>query len=204
MTDRFDELVREAAQRYHRPPAVPRDEMWTRIVAERRARRTRRALVGGSWFGWGTGIAALLALGIAIGRWTASESPGTAGRRAERSGETAYRVVATQYLTRTEALLTEFRADSRRGRLDEQFVAQARDLLGSTRLLLDSRTGTDPQLRPLLEDLELVLAQIAQLKSERGPDAFELINQGLQQRSVLPRLRTAIPAGVPPATQGAL
>ena len=42
----------------------------------------------------------------------------------------------------------------------------ARSLLGTNRLLLDSPVATDPRMRQLLEDLELVLAQIAQLSAE--------------------------------------
>jgi len=57
----------------------------------------------------------------------------------------------------------------------------------------------------LLEDLELVLAQIAQLPSSGGREDLQSINQGLDQRSVLLRLRTANPAGPGPVrTQGAL
>ena len=37
--DRFDERLRQAAQEYHRPPATPREELWTRIQAERARRR---------------------------------------------------------------------------------------------------------------------------------------------------------------------
>jgi hypothetical protein len=82
-----------------------------------------------------------------------------------------------------------------RGRLDPQFVAAARDLLTTTRLMLDSPAANDPRLQPLLEDLELVLAQITQLPAERGrKNEMDLINQGLNQRSVLTRLRTASPA----------
>ena len=92
-------------------------------------------------------------------------------------------------------LLTDFRAQSARGQLDPQFVAAARDLLTTTRLMLDSPAANDPRLQPLLEDLELVLAQITQLPAEPGrKNEMDLINQGLNQRSVLTRLRTATPA----------
>ena len=74
--DRFDERLRQAAQDYHRPPVTPREELWHRIAAARAARR-RHVIVVRPTLRWGVGIAAVLALGVAIGRWSArrGESP---------------------------------------------------------------------------------------------------------------------------------
>ena len=201
MTDeRFERLLREAAQDYHRPPATPREAMWQGIAARRAARR-RRAATWRPVLRWGVGIAAVLALGVAIGRWSATplaEEP-------RQPSTMAYRVAAAQYLTRTEALLTGFRSEARSGQADAQFARQARDLLGTTRLMLDCPAGQDPRLKGLLDDLEAVLAQIAQLPRGGDREDVQLINQGLEQRSVLLRLRTANPAGPGPVrTQGAL
>lgn len=209
--DRFEQLLHEAAQDYHRPPATPREELWARIEAERRRQRAAPRVVGlrPAWR-WGLGMAAVLLLGIAIGRWirpapltdVPALAPSAAGGARSDLG---YRLAAAQYLTRTETLLTGFRADARAGQLDSQFVAQARDLLSSTRLLLDSPAGRDARLKSLLEDLELVLAQIALLPAVRDSADVELITQGMDQSSVLTRLRTANPAGpAPVGVQGAL
>lgn len=198
MSDRFDEQLREAAQAYHRPPVTPREELWQRIAAARVGRgqrlHTRRlALL------WGVGIAAVLALGIALGRWSAIGSPSSVASvlTADRTSTFVYQLAAAQYLTRTEALLTGFRAESRAGETPPvgQFAVQARDLLCTTRLMLDSPAGRDVRLKGLLEDLEVVLAQIAQLPSASDTEDVHMINQGLEQRSVLLRLRTANPAG---------
>lgn len=207
--DRFENLLRKAARDYHRPPETPREELWARIEAERRRRRAApRVVVLRPAWRWGLGMAAVLLLGIAIGRWirlpqqTDQLAPSAA--RGARS-DLAYRLVAAQYLTRTETLLTGFRADARVGQLDAQFIAQARELLSSTRLLLDSPAGRDARLKPLFEDLELVLAQIALLPAVRDSADVELITQGMDQSSVLTRLRTANPAGPgPTSAQGAL
>jgi hypothetical protein len=60
-------------------------------------------------------------------------------------------------------------------------------------------------VRSLLEDLELVLMQISQLDAARNGHDRDLINQGMNQSNVLPKLRSAIPAGpVPVRTEGAL
>lgn len=202
--DRFEELLRETAGQYHHPPATPREEMWAAIVAERQRRRLHRP--ARAWrpaWRWGFGMAAVLLVGIAIGRFVrpgGSTAPSAAipGIAIDTAGGLAYRMVAAQYLIRTETLLTGFRSDARSGRVDQQFAAQARQLLGSTRLLLDSPAGRDPRLQPLLEDLELVLAQIAVLPAVRDTQDVRLITQDIEQRSVLTRLRTVMPAG--PAT----
>jgi len=202
MTDeRFERRLVEAAQDYHRPPATPREEMWLRIAATRAARRRRRLMLGPPPLRWAVGIAAVLALGIGIGRWsTTGTPPGAATAQApapDRTSAFVYQLAAAQYLTRTEALLTGFRTESRAGAKAPtgQFAVQARDLLCTTRLMLDSPAGRDVRLKSLLEDLELVLAQIAQLPATGDREDLQSINQGLDQRSVLLRLRTANPAG---------
>src|SRR5882724_11392252 len=132
--DRFEERLREAAQDYHRPPATPREELWRRIAAARR----RRVIGLRSALRWGVGVAAVLALGVGIGRWSArggnsSSSPALAAGT-DQASTLAYRVAAAQYLTRTEALLTGFRAESRSPSVPAaQFSMQARDLLATTR-----------------------------------------------------------------------
>ena len=142
------------------------------------------------------------------GRAQASQPSGTAYRTgpsqvavaplpATGSPTSAYQVTAVQYLSEAEALLTSFRS---RSTADQQMDAQlgkwARQLLANTRLLLDSPVGDDPQRRPLLQDLELVLVQIVQqLSPGSTPQDRELIEKTLQQDHVMTRLRTAIPAG---------
>lgn len=190
--ERFNEWLREAAKTYHAPPPgpTPREDMWARIAAARRRR---------PWLRWTLAAAAVLVLGIGIGRWTAGPdtggSSGTVLAADTANDDVLYRVAATQYLSRAEALLTEFRADAQHGAADASFVRSARELLTTTRLMLDSPAARDARLEALLEDLELVLAQIVQLTGARRAEEVDLIQQGLEQRGVLTRLRTAIPAG---------
>ena len=196
------ERLHDAARGYHAPLVVPREEMWSAIAAGRERRRAARRRLR-----WGLSLAAMLVLGVGIGRmvgpWrpapTATVAPTQAGQA------TPYRVAAGQYLARTEVLLTDFRGESRRGRLDPEFLASARDLLTTTRLLLDSPAADDARLAALLQDIELVLAQISQLQAEPGQrDDLDLINQSITRNSMLTRLRAATPgAGVPARTEGA-
>ena len=108
----------------------------------------------------------------------------------------AYQLTAVRHLSEAEALLTSFRTRSATDQqMDAQLGSWARELLSNTRLLLDSPVANDPQRRPLLEDLELVLVQIVQLSPGSTPQDRELIEKTLQHDHVMTRLRTAIPAG---------
>jgi hypothetical protein len=117
-------------------------------------------------------------------------------RIAQSALSTAYQLTTVQHLSEAEALLTSFRTRSAADQqMDAQLGSWARELLSNTRLLLDSPIASDPQRRPLLEDLELVLVQIVQLSPGSTPQDRELIEKTLQQDHVMTRLRTAIPAG---------
>jgi len=210
--DELPERVIAMAREHHAPPVTPREEIWARIQAERRKGgrtediRPIRAvsaspplrLSARRWAGWGLGIAALLALGIGIGRMTSPEAPEgpvvplasdtTARAEPSRAG-LAYTLATLQHLGRVESFLVSIRNSPR----DLQFTNQARDLLTSTRLLIDV-PEVDPRLQSLLADLEDILVQIVQYDSTRGREDMDLITEGLERRQVLPRLRTAVPA----------
>ncbi|HXM37767.1 MAG TPA: hypothetical protein VN908_03795 [Gemmatimonadales bacterium] len=207
---KFDTWLKGQAESYHTPSPTPREEMWQRIVAERR-RRSERVVELRPWLRWTLAAAAVLAIGIGIGRWTAHQPRPVNGtpiatNDAAANPDFVYQVAATQYLSRTEAFLTGFRADLRSGTNNARLASQARDLLNTTRLMLDSPAANDPRMRALLEDLELVLVQISQLQAlpGRGVHDTDLITQGMDKSNVLPKLRSAIPAGpVPVRTEGA-
>jgi hypothetical protein len=105
-----------------------------------------------------------------------------------------YRLAASEHLAMTEALLVSLRADMKSGRRDTTVAAWATNLLGTTRMLLDSPASKDVQMKKLLEDLELVLAQIARLPAASGDSTdLELIDKAVKQRQVLTRLRAIEP-----------
>jgi hypothetical protein len=123
-------------------------------------------------------------------------TPPSPGPTANSAASSAYQLTAVRHLSEAEALLTSFRTRSTADQqMDAQLGAWARQLLSNTRLLLDSPVANDPQRRPLLEDLELVLVQIVQLSPGSTPQDREMIEKTLRQDHVMTRLRTAIPAG---------
>ena len=127
----------------------------------------------------------------------ANDNPGLVARGGSTpTPSSAYQIAAVRHLSEAEALLTSFRTRSTTDQqMDAQLGTWARELLSNTRLLLDSPVANDPQRRPLLQDLELVLVQIVQLSPGSTPQDREMIEKTLRQDHVMTRLRTAIPAG---------
>jgi hypothetical protein len=219
LDDRLDDLLRDAAKDYNDPPETPRDAMWERIVAERAERAERAETTENGQtpaiplrplrpLRWAAGIAALLALGIGLGRLSAPSrapipAPAVATSGGPRVSGTAYQVATAEHLSQSEAFLTLFRTSVRRGGNEQLASATARQLLATNRLLLDSPAAADGRTRLLLQDLELVLAEIAQLSPQPRSRDLDLIREGLERGGVMSRLRTAVPSG-PSTTQGAL
>jgi hypothetical protein len=125
---------------------------------------------------------------------TPAERPGA--RPPAASPSDLYRLASQQMLGQAEALLVQYRTDRAADRMDPAIGRWARDVLSSTRLLLDSPAADDPQMRDLLEDLELVLAQIVQRTGQADPLNDQMIDRTIEDRDLLPRLRGAIPVGV--------
>ncbi|HEV8150595.1 MAG TPA: hypothetical protein VGP61_10465 [Gemmatimonadales bacterium] len=206
--DKLDALLRDAARGYNSPPETPKAELWERIAARRSEGRKVGKSEGVLRFRpiarlpLYLGLAALLALGVAIGRLSApghSALPATGAgsitatpsAEPREHGEVAAQLAAAQHFGQVETFLTEF--NTRQAAQD--FPAQAKDLLSTTRLLLDSKRLTDVRTRKLLEDLELVLIQIATFDPTDRREQLDLISDGLAQSHLRTRLRNAIPAG---------
>lgn len=213
--ERLDELMLEAKDSYRVPPAADFDAMWARIehehfdtpkavvplgdaplVLDGAPRRAPRRL---RWLAPSVGIAATLLVGVGLGRLTAPPTvvevpvvaePPASVPPAANVAEPLQRVTY-EYVARTVALLDSL-PNSGAAALggDARFMANAAQLLGTTRLLLDSPAATDPRLRDLLEDLELVLAQVASLRTAPRADELTFIAEAMTERDVVPRLRT--------------
>jgi hypothetical protein len=272
--DRIDEIIAKAASDYNRPPATPRDEMWTAIQAARSSAAPKLHIVHAApkrfgtrfaWMGMAAAAVLLVATGVGIGRITSRPAaltvrgnpvrvianapsplptpsndetgPAPSTQPSSSASSTAsapqpkartreeirnaprivgkgglkplpgtrlaanapnsniYQVATVRHLADAEAMLTSFSVGSRDASTNAQFAVWAKGLLSNTRLLLDSPAGDDPRRAKLLQDLELVLAQIVQLSPNAAAEDRELIQGSIQQGHVMTRLRTAIPAG---------
>ena len=202
--DRFDELMRDAGRDYRVAPEPPLEAMWQEIA---RARWTPSAGEGGfrvrrvarvaPWLAAGIGMAATLMIGIAIGRQsTQSDMVAPVAEAvvdAQDESVTPYRIATGRHLGQAAALLVSLPADMQGGLADSTLIEQADDLLSTTRILLDSPAADDPEIQTLLRDLELVLAQVSRLSTRRAaPVDVQLITDAIEERDVLPRLRTVV------------
>lgn len=213
--DRFEKLMRDAAETFHRPlEPPPLEEMWAEIEARSglRAAPTIESITpisaarrsGFRIPSW-VAAAATLVIGIGIGRVSTSVGHETtqpnppvtvAQNEPAPSSDTLldrpYAIEASQYLGQTAALLTSLSSDAKSASSDAQLSMRASDLLARTRLLMDSPAANEPAMRNLLEDLELVLAQVVRLRGTGNRTDLDIINRALEQRDVIPRLRTAV------------
>lgn len=202
--EHFEDYLKRALSDLDPVPPTPREAMWANIQEQRRSVKQisgRRR----QWLGWGVGLAAMLAVGVGLGRLSVrnAQEPAnpavavnggvTGATRSEPVNRAAYQVTVAQHMTSAEALLTSFRTQPQ-GTLDPDIAVWARDLLTNTRMLMDSPAADDPGVAALLEDLELVIAQIARMSAPSSVER-ELIREGIQKTDVLPRLRATQSAG---------
>ena len=195
---RFEQVIRELPEDFKVPDA-PLEEMWRVIESahfDRQASRSRTWMKATPWIA----VAAALVIGIGIGRYlpTKTVTPTVASTTASPVADTsavadAYRDQTSRYLGQAAALLISLPAKDASAQADTKFSNEAADLLVTTRLLIDSPAANqDPKLRSLLEDLELVLVQIARLRGERNKGDLDLIHQAVEQGDVLSRLNSAV------------
>lgn len=206
--NRFDEVLRDLPRDFNKPPEPPLDEMWGVIEdahfnSPAAVARPRGMSARAPWIA----AAAALLIGVGIGYYiplaksteqSSTSQPAIASAEALPPGADtsavgdAYRDQTSHYLGQAAALLISLPVKDSSSKADASFAGKAADLLVTTRLLMDSPAAQDPKLRSLLEDLELVLVQVARLRGESKKEDLDLIHQAVEQGDVLSRLNTAV------------
>ena len=193
----LDQLLDDAHATYRAAPAPEIEALWQRIdtnvfaapVPVRRSTEWRIA--------WRLAAASLV-LGVLAGRWTAGVGGTDLAQTAIADAGTAlpvsqpYQQATEQLLGQTAVLLTALSTDRTSEALASHVSAQATQLLGTTRFLLDSPAGSDPRMHTLLLDLEMTLAQVARLQPARNGTELTLINEAVVERDIVPRIRSAV------------
>jgi len=190
--EQLDHLIAQARTHYHAPPEPQLDELWQGIARRRRNTPSIQTANDTSWWRI-AGVAAAVVISFALGRMsgTSVEAPQPAVAATQGTdAPTPVTSAATDLLGRTAVLLSALPAEAADPASDRRFAQQANELLSTTRLLLDSRAAeANPTLRSLLQDLELVLAQVARLRPGEPATERELITEALEQQDLVPRIR---------------
>jgi hypothetical protein len=194
---RLDQLLKDAARTYRVAPELEPDAMWTRVEREAFDPPVRRATP--SWRIFVTGVAASLLVGVIVGRMTVRVGDDTPFSRNPKvavltpvANSAPYQHATEEFLGRTALLFAALPAEGSRDGTNAQLSAQASQLLTTTRLLLDSPVAGDARMKQLLEDLELVLAQVSRLPAPHNTSELSLITQALEERDLVPRIRSAV------------
>ena len=196
-----DEDLRSASADIGRLPDAYREPLWediSRSWDRQAARRTRVRTITG-WGAATLALAVVLTVGILIGRVSNVQVPDESDQAALRPAPrptlestlpTPYRVALSEHFRQAETLLTLFDASAG---TDADLAHLARDLAVTTRLLADSRAGENAEMRRTLLDLELLLVQIARAVDEDDATEREVVREGVEESTVLPRLRRWLP-----------
>ena len=191
---RLDELLDDASRTYRVPPEAPFESIWRGVAAEAFQAPVVLRRPAMRWAPMAMAVAASLVIGVMAGRMTAKTPSGATlatAAGADSPAPTNYSRTTEEFLGKTAVLLAALPADGKSG-ASAQLTGQATQLLTTVRLLLDSPVGGEPKMKKLLQDLELVLAQVARLPQSRQQDEMGFITTTLEERDLVPRLRSAV------------
>ncbi|MFQ5529957.1 MAG: hypothetical protein ACE5FP_06350 [Gemmatimonadota bacterium] len=203
----IEERIAESARElYHVPPPTPGEEIWAGIRTRLDGEATpvvpiqpREERISG--LAWWIGVAAALAIGLALGRMSIAPVPsgdaaveiaeGAEGGSPEAARRLLPYVVATnEHLDRAESLLMTVKADRGDSSPDLDVGAWARSLLARTRLLMETPAAATPEMRTLLEDLELTLMQVVVTAESDDPQEARILDRDLTEGDLMLRLRS--------------
>lgn len=131
----------------------------------------------------------------AVQHLVAGNAPGELAAVRRDPFEPEHDYLTARHLGRAATLLTAFRTDRRTPASEQDLALWARELLLDTRMFLDLSDSRSPIEQVLLEDLELVLIQIAGLGPGAPDFEWALARESMERRGTLTRLRAASTEG---------
>lgn len=120
------------------------------------------------------------------------QAPDGASVGSGRATGLQYAATTRRLLDRGESFLATVQADLASGTPDPEMEVWARSLLSRTRVLMASPAAREPETRRLLQDLELMLAQIVVTTATGDPGEARILGEGLEDGNLLYRLRSAM------------
>jgi len=197
--EQLDHVLDDAAKRWRVPVDPPLGEIWAAVEDEAFRPAARRSAPG--WSIVGIAAAAALVIGAFGGSYltrrgivppVANTATGLGGVRVSMSpGTDPNQRAMSELIGSTAVLLASLPDETAATTLDPQISVEGARLLTTTRMLLDSPLGSDSRLRSLLQDLELVLAQVARLEPKHRNNEMQFIQTALDEHDLVPRLRSA-------------
>lgn len=198
----------DTVRKFEARPAPDRDPRYWEDYWDRLERRmapatpgSRRAFPVPRWAYGAAGALLFVALGIFIGRtfFPSSVEPARLTKAAAPGGHSALETRpaspllaerASRYLRRSRVLLLAVvNSDPRAG---ESFSLNlplqkkvSNELAGEAAVLRKELGSSDRRLERLVSDLEMILLQIANLKSDSDVSAVEIIKAGVESRDIL-------------------
>ena len=133
------------------------------------------------------------AASMAFTNYAASREPWMQFVSMEDPASEAFRRASIAHLSRSEAFISGFRTQSSLMATGRQTRSTVRDLLLTTRLLIDSPLSARTQFRPVFQDLELVLVRMALVTDATFSEDREQIEATLEKKKLLSRIRELIP-----------
>jgi hypothetical protein len=197
--EKFDEFIQRTAGGDDATRRPRSDAIWAAIEPEvaraiaprNRFLRIRTLLVGTA------AVAATLVLGVAIGRWSSHTpvvTPPVASASLDSSSSKGHaRATTLEHLADAEVFLNTVRYELDTGLPDADRAARSRELLARTRVLLGASQQRSPEIARLLEDLELLLAEIAALPPAGSKLDRSLLDESIRDGDVIPRIRATLP-----------
>lgn len=221
------ELARDAVDELDADIEVPREMMWARLSKARQHSASSAgstaapvmhptpdvsviALPASRWSRWSrqaAGLAAVLVIGVVIGRVTLPSAPagkpvgvdtsttlalGDTPTDSQTRRDDPAHVAMQEHLARTVSLLTSV-GDGGASNAANTLSPLAKELLTTTRLLLDQPQLRDERTRRLLQDLELVLVQVIQARGS-APETQRAPQETMQETDLLTRVRAVVTA----------
>jgi len=215
----LEKLVGLMKENHNQPGEIPRDRMWLKIEQARSQSDDTNNKIAGSISPWwrnkvtqlAAAAAAVLVIGFFLGRMSQFDngefSPAADRQVAQTQvpvlpedpvkqppvknpgNNLLYQKAADDLFGRADILLTDFKVTP----CQQQDLAAVPDWAGGmlvqTRLLLNTPVAQDTEMKKLLWDLELILAQIVGLDQENCMRDMAWIRDAMSEKSTLQRLR---------------
>jgi len=176
------------------PPPGFEEKTWLRMrghLPEKRAGLFRRLTRPGSQWSMAAVMALLLVAAFLAGRFWPRPAPPDAAQTAEAIRQRVVLTAVSSHLEKSQMFLVDIMNSGDRGPADftsEQ--AEARDLLDSNRLYrVSAQQANAPRVARMLEDLDRVLAEIANGPAQVSPDDLQQVRHTIQSEDLLFKMR---------------